>query len=151
MAHMLSLPFECLGLWNCAEDLDQAFRNQPVFAVFELPDSKAEAVRIAGMATVITVIITGMIITGMIVAGRSIRIAAAHAASTRTHAPDTDGPSVSQLLHDFLPGDLQLRGINLPAVTRGHVAESLRVELPRQRGDTELLHRVCDHLRSLVI
>src|SRR5580658_5353052 len=121
-----SVAFEGLGLWNCAEDLDEAIRDHLVFAFFELPNRKAETVGVAGMAMMLA-----MVVTGMIVANRRIRIASAQAASSGSHTPDTNGPRVGQLLHDFLPGDAELRGIDLPAVTRRHVAQSLRVELPR--------------------
>src|SRR5579862_3036157 len=41
--------FERLGLRSDAEDLYQAVRDHLVLAVLQLPDSKAEAVRVAGM------------------------------------------------------------------------------------------------------
>ena len=68
----------------------------------------------------------------VIVTGRRVRIASPHAARTDAHAADTHWPGVGQFLHNFRPGDVQLGRIDLPAVTRRHVAESLRVELPRR-------------------
>src|SRR5271155_4872368 len=131
----LSLAFERLSLWNCAEDLDQAIRDYLVLAVLELPDRKTKTVRVARMAMMLGVVIAGMIFTC-----RSLRIASPHAARPRSHAANPDRPGVGQPLHDFLPGNVQLRGINLPAVTRRHVSQSLRVELPRQRRHSEFLH-----------
>ena len=71
--------FERLGLWSCAEDLDQAVGDHLVLAVLELPDSKSEAVRIARMAMMAAVIVTG----------RRVRIASAHSAGTGAHAANT--------------------------------------------------------------
>src|SRR5580704_6195714 len=132
-----------LGLRSRAEDLDQAIRDHLVLAIFELPDSKTEAVgiTIAGMAMMLAAIVRG----------RRVRIASAHAAGTGSHTSDSDWPAIGQLLHDLPPGDLELGGIDLPAVTRCHVAESLRVELPRESRYSKRLHRIGNNLRSLVV
>ena len=66
---------------------------------------------------------------GVIVASGCIGIASAHATRTGAHAANAHGPRVGQFLHDLRPGDLELRRINLPTVTRRDIAESLRVEL----------------------
>src|SRR5215471_4837812 len=116
-----------LDLWRFAEDLDQAVRNELLLAVFELPDCKTETVWVAGVA-----------MAGAAVIGRRAWIPPAHAARPRSHAADPEWSGVSQFLHDLLAGDVEFRPINVPAVTRGYVAERLRIKLPRQRRHSEL-------------
>jgi hypothetical protein len=106
------------SLRSCTEDLDQAVRDHLILAILQLPDSKAEVVRVDGMAMMAAVIVTG----------RRVRVASAHAAHTSTHAADSDWPGVGQFLHDLRPGDFELGGIDLPAVPWRHVPESLRIE-----------------------
>src|ERR1700722_20191896 len=77
-----------------------------------------------------------------------VRIASTHTAGAGAHAANTDWPRVGQLLHDFGPGDVELRAIDLPAITRRHVTQGLRVELPGKRGDAELLHCLGDRTSS---
>jgi len=87
----------------------------------------------------------------VIVAGGRVRVAATHSARTRAHAADTDRARVGQLLHDLMGGDLKFGGIDLPAVTRCDIAQILWIELPRERGHSEFLDRVGNHLRALVV
>ena len=76
--------FERLGLWSGAEDLYQPVRDHLVLAIFELPDSKAEAVRVARMSMMAPVFVTG----------RRARIASAQAAGACAHTANTDWPGV---------------------------------------------------------
>ena len=125
-----------------SEDFDEPVRDELVFALFELPEGKAEVIgSVDGDG--------GCRVTGWEPAEH--RIASAHAAGARAHAADAHGPRIRKLLHHLRPCDLQLGRIDLPAVVRRHVAQSLRVELARQCGHAELLHRIGNHLGALVV
>src|ERR1700692_3017276 len=66
---------ERLDFRSCAEDLDQAVRDCLFLALFELPDGKAETVRVTRRPTIF----------GVVVTDSRVRIASAHAA--RAGAP----------------------------------------------------------------
>jgi len=83
--------------------------------------------------------------------GACVWIAAPHTARTGSHAADSERTRIGQLLHDLRSSDLQLGWVDLPAVTRRHIAESLGVELSRQRRHAEPLHCVCDDLSASIV
>src|ERR1700733_13882146 len=142
--HVLPFIFVRLDLRSCAEDFNQTVCNHPVFAILDLPDGKAEAVRIA-------LTFTPAARNGGWIRSRHIRIPSAHAARARTHAPDPYRPGVRQFLHHLRASHLELRRINLPAIARRHIAQSLWVELTWTCSDAKLLHRIGNHLRPRVI
>src|SRR5215472_18066492 len=130
-----------LGFGSSAEYLNQAVGDQLFLSVFQLPDRKTEAVRVAPRALAV----------GVTVPGGSIRTPPTQAARSGAHAANSERPSVGQLLHNLLTADVELGAVNLPAVTRRYVAQGLGIKLPGQRRDPEFLYGVGDNLRPLVV
>ena len=105
---------EKLGIGRSAEDLNQTVGDQFILAIFELPDRKTEAIRIARRA----------MMAGVCISGTPVRIPAAHTGCSGAHATDPKGPGVGQFLQNLLTADAELRPIDFPAIPSSYTVES---------------------------